>query len=147
MFTYVTICKIDSQWEFAIWRRELKSGALWPRGVGGSCKREGTYVYLYICIHVDAWQKPTKYCKAIILQLKINLFFKKAQSQTIEFKKKVHHSLSPNSCHSRAPAHYLMPYVEGGLWVASSPTLFQLLLHSFSHSSLKKLMQTSFAFL
>ena len=22
-------------------------------------------------IHVDAWQKPTQYCKAIILQLKI----------------------------------------------------------------------------
>ena len=24
-------------------------------------------------IHVDIWQKPTQYCKAIILQLKINL--------------------------------------------------------------------------
>ena len=35
-------------------------------------KREGTYVYLWL-IHVDIWQKPTQYCKAIILQLKINL--------------------------------------------------------------------------
>ena len=26
METYVTICKIDSQWEFAIWLRKLKQG-------------------------------------------------------------------------------------------------------------------------
>ena len=35
---------------------------------------EDTYVYLWL-IHVDVWQKPTQYCKAIILQLKI--IFKK----------------------------------------------------------------------
>ena len=28
---------------------------------------------LKIYLHVDAWQKPTQYCKAIIFQLKINL--------------------------------------------------------------------------
>ena len=39
--------------------------------VGGGSKREGTYVYIWL-IHVDAWQKPTQYCKAIVLQLKIN---------------------------------------------------------------------------
>ena len=39
-------------------------------------KREATYEYLWL-IHVDVWQKPTQYCKAIILQLKINIFFKK----------------------------------------------------------------------
>ena len=32
-------------------------------------KREGTYVYLWL-IHVDIWQKTTKFCKAIILQFK-----------------------------------------------------------------------------
>ena len=37
--------------------------------VGGNFNREGTYV-LWL-IHVDVWQKPTQYCKAIILQLKI----------------------------------------------------------------------------
>ena len=26
--TYITICKIDSQWEFAVWLRKLKEG-LW----------------------------------------------------------------------------------------------------------------------
>ena len=31
--------------------------------------REGTYLYLWL-IHVDIWQKTTKFCKAIILQLK-----------------------------------------------------------------------------
>ena len=24
METYITICKIDSQWKFAVWRRKLK---------------------------------------------------------------------------------------------------------------------------
>ena len=33
--------------------------------------REGTYVYLWL-IHVDIWQKTIQYCKATILQLKIN---------------------------------------------------------------------------
>ena len=31
----------------------------------------GTYVHLWL-MHVDVWQKPTQYCKAVILQLKIN---------------------------------------------------------------------------
>ena len=26
METYITICKIDSQWEFVVWLRELKQG-------------------------------------------------------------------------------------------------------------------------
>ena len=26
METYITICKIDSQWEFALWLRNLKQG-------------------------------------------------------------------------------------------------------------------------
>ena len=46
------------------------------RNVGGRFKREGIYVYLQF-IHADAWQKPTQYCKAIILQLNVNLSVKK----------------------------------------------------------------------
>ena len=49
-------------------------------GVRGKFKREGTYVYLWL-INVDIWQKPTHYCKAIILQLKINIFYKKKQNK------------------------------------------------------------------
>ena len=35
-------------------------------------RKEGTYADLWV-IYVDVWQKPTQYCKAIVLQLKINL--------------------------------------------------------------------------
>ena len=41
---------------------------------GGSFKREGIYVYLWL-IHVDIWQKPRQYYKAIIFQLKKKIFF------------------------------------------------------------------------
>ena len=35
METYTTICKTDSQWEFAVWSKKVKPSALWqPRGVG-----------------------------------------------------------------------------------------------------------------
>ena len=44
METYITICKIDSQREFAVWFRKLKQG--------GRFKREGIYVYLWL-IHVE----------------------------------------------------------------------------------------------
>ena len=50
--TYITICTIDSQWEFAICLRELKQGLCinlerwdgWE--MGGRFKREGAYVHL-----------------------------------------------------------------------------------------------------
>ena len=35
METYIIICKIDRQWEFAVYLRKLKHGALnQPRGMG-----------------------------------------------------------------------------------------------------------------
>ena len=48
-------------------------------------KREETYIYLQL-IHVDVWQKPTQYCEAIILQLKINKskFKKRARSEVVK---------------------------------------------------------------
>ena len=39
------------------------------REVGQRIKREGTYMYLWL-IHIDVWQKPTQFCKTIILQKK-----------------------------------------------------------------------------
>ena len=36
--------------------------------MGGKFQREVTYVYLWLMC-VEVWQKPTQYCKAIILQL------------------------------------------------------------------------------
>ena len=32
--TYITMCKIGSEWEFAVWLRELKRALYQPRGVG-----------------------------------------------------------------------------------------------------------------
>ena len=43
METYITICKIDSQWEFAVWVRKLKQG-LWINLVGWDGKRDGREV-------------------------------------------------------------------------------------------------------
>ena len=72
----VCVCKIDSQWEFAVWCRQLKSGALWQTGrVGWGGKWEGgvrerghMYTYGWFML---MYGRPTQYCKAIILQLKI----------------------------------------------------------------------------
>ena len=65
--------------------RELKpefyqpSGVGWGEEMGGKFKKEGTYVYLWL-IHDDVWHKPTQYCKAIILQLKITILKKMLES-------------------------------------------------------------------
>ena len=51
--TYVTMCKIDSQWEFAVWAQETQTGALYQsRGVGWGGRKEGGskvrgYMYTY----------------------------------------------------------------------------------------------------
>ena len=45
------------------------------REMGGSSKREGIYVYLWL-IHVEVLQKTAKFFKAIIFQLKKNKFKK-----------------------------------------------------------------------
>ena len=38
--------------------------------VGGGFRIGGTHVYQWP-IHVDVWQKPSQYCKVIILQLNL----------------------------------------------------------------------------
>ena len=49
------------------------------RVMGGRFKREGTYVYVWL-IHIEVWQKIAKFCKAIILQWKINKCIKHFKS-------------------------------------------------------------------
>ena len=71
METYVTICKIDSQWELLHDLENTNWGSVntqrdgTERELGGRFKEEGTYVYLWL-IHVDVWHKPTQSCKVII---------------------------------------------------------------------------------
>ena len=54
METYITICKINSQREFAVWLRKLKQGLRINLGggggreMGGMFKREGIYVSLWL---------------------------------------------------------------------------------------------------
>ena len=58
METYITICKIDSQREFAVCLRILKQGLSknlegWDgREMRGRFKREGIFVYLWL-IHIE----------------------------------------------------------------------------------------------
>ena len=58
METYITICKIDSQEEFAVCLRELKQGLCinleeWDEeGDERKFQEEGIYVYLWL-IHVE----------------------------------------------------------------------------------------------
>ena len=59
METYITICKIDSQWKFAVWLKKHKQGPCinlegWDgEGDGMEVQKGGIYVYLWL-IHVDA---------------------------------------------------------------------------------------------
>jgi len=70
------MCKIDGRWEFAVWLRKLKQGLCvnleqWGGEGGGKVVQEGGDIYIYLqLIHVEVWQKTTKFCKAIILQYK-----------------------------------------------------------------------------
>ena len=68
MENYITICKIHSRQEFPIWLRKIKlnrnllygsgnsvstyKGGMQREEMGGSFKREGIYVYLWL-IHVE----------------------------------------------------------------------------------------------
>ena len=56
--TYITICKIDSQREFAVWLKKLRQGlCINLEGWDGEAdarevQKEGIYVYLWL-IHVE----------------------------------------------------------------------------------------------
>ena len=58
MGTYITICKIDSQREFAVWLRKLKQGFYinlegWNgEGDGREVQKGGIYVYQWL-IHIE----------------------------------------------------------------------------------------------
>ena len=50
--TYITICKIDNQWEFAVWLRKLKQGLCinlegWDEEGNGREFQKGEDIYIY----------------------------------------------------------------------------------------------------
>ena len=56
METYITICKIDSKWEFAVWLRKLKQGLCINLGVGLGGDGREVQKGGDICIPVaDSW--------------------------------------------------------------------------------------------
>ena len=55
METYITIYKIDSQWEFAVWLRKLKQGSCislegWYGEAEGREVQKGGDIYIHICL-------------------------------------------------------------------------------------------------
>ena len=54
METYITICKIDSHWEFAVWLRKLKQGLcinleVWD-GEGDGREVQKGIPFVFLCI-------------------------------------------------------------------------------------------------
>ena len=53
METYISICEIDSQWEFAVWLRKFKQGLCINlegrdgEGEGRKVQKAGGYMYTY----------------------------------------------------------------------------------------------------
>ena len=76
MQTYITICKIDSQRECAVRLRKLKQRLgihLEGWGREGAGRRGSGWGDTWIRVAYSCWcmAKPSKYCKVIILQLKL----------------------------------------------------------------------------
>ena len=75
--TYIAICKIDSQWEFAVGLRNSPRGSVsttrgWMgREMGGKFEREGVYVYLWL-IQVEFDIKQQNSVKQLSFNKKIN---------------------------------------------------------------------------
>ena len=75
MEAYIALCKIDSQWEFAVCLGELKQELCdnlegWDGKGGGREVQEGGDICVPMTDYADIWQKTEKFCKAIILQSK-----------------------------------------------------------------------------
>ena len=65
METYMTICKIDSQWEFAVWLRKLNQGlCINLEGCDGEGDgrevQKGGYMYILWLIHVEVSENLRK---------------------------------------------------------------------------------------
>ena len=75
METYIAICKIDSQWEFAVWLRKLKQGLSihlegWDGEGDGRKVQKGGDICIPLAESCWGLTENNEICKAIILQLK-----------------------------------------------------------------------------
>ena len=67
METYITICKTDHQWEFAVWLRKLKQGICinleeWDREGDGKEVQKGGDIYIYIYIYIHTYIPMADLC-------------------------------------------------------------------------------------
>ena len=58
--TCITVCKLDSQWELAVWLGKFKPGLFnnlesWDGKGGGREVQEGTDIYIYISMADSCW--------------------------------------------------------------------------------------------
>ena len=103
METYITIWKIDSRLEFAVWLRELKQGLCinlegWDGEGGGREVQEGGDICTPVADSCWGLTENTKFYKEIILQLKSIIFKKWIKKYKNKQKKKGEtrtHSLPP----------------------------------------------------
>ena len=87
METYITIYKIDSQWEFAVTSQGTQTGALYqPRGVGwrgrwegGSKGRGYMYTYGWFILRIDRKQQNS--VKQLPATKKLNKFIAKKKKR------------------------------------------------------------------
>ena len=80
--TFITICKIDSKWEFAVWLRLCNNLGGWKRKGDKREVQEGGDNYYWFKL-IFGRNLQTKFYKAIILQLKeINKIFKMIKINT-----------------------------------------------------------------
>ena len=75
--TYITICKIDSQQEFAVWLRKLKQELCinlegWDGEGDGREVQKGGDMCIPMADSCRGLTETTKFCKAIIRHKKIN---------------------------------------------------------------------------
>ena len=64
METYITICKIDRQWEFAVWLRKLQQG-LYINLEGWEGEGDGREIQEGICVYLWMIPQPPHQCKDI----------------------------------------------------------------------------------
>ena len=80
METYIAICKIDNQWEFAVWFRKLKQGfcmnleGWYVEGDGREIQKGGGYMYTYGWFMLRFDRKQQNSVKQLSFNKKISKF-------------------------------------------------------------------------
>ena len=96
--------------------------------VGGTFKMEETYVYLWL-IHVSTWQKPTQYCKAIILMwlLSCSVMTNSLWPQGLQHTRLPYPSLSPGVAQTHV--HWVNHAIQPSHTMLSPSPAFNLSQH------------------